>query len=565
MSRASSISDRVAFLTLLIVAAAVFLPCLAALPLIRAEAMFALIPREMLRAGQYLTPTLNGVPYLDKPPLLYWLILTAYRLLGEAEWTARLPNLLCALGEIWFTCLIGRRLLNPRAAWLGGFVLFTSVGFFSQHLVIYTDHLITLTLAASLYCFLRWQEQGAPKWAASFYLCLAAGFLSKGFIGLLFPLGIMGLYALSVRQWRLFRLFLRPWGWLMIVLLAAPWLTAMEVLHPGFLRHHLINEQILRFFGQRQPMDTNPFSVPAFWLLLGIWLLPWTPLLPDALYRFWREAAADAGGDPRTRLLLIWPAVILGFFTLSASRIEYYSLPALPGLALVLGWRLQRFTESTRDHSVNRALLLLALLGATILMALPHLEEIFAANRRELIGLFEMVAPTARQIFWFIPLLATSGALAGWRRPFPAAAAYGLVAAAFLYFTFQAYSALSPLVSDKIPGEYIRRFSQPGDLVVMEYIEEFEYGASLAYYADRRILMVRRGYLPQFPYPVPPEKDYLILPEQLQELWQGKNRVFLLADESLELEPYLEEAPVQVVLAGKRLFLNQSPTLADKN
>ncbi len=163
-----------------------------------------------------------------------------------------------------------------------------------------------------------------------------------------------------------------------------------------------------------------------------------------------------------------------------------------------------------------------------------------------------------------IPFLAASGALLGWRRPYRAVAAFGLVAVVFLYFTFQAYSALSPLVSDKIPGEYIRRFALPGDLVIMEYIEEFEYGASLAYYANRRILMVRRGELPQFPYPVTPEQNYLIPPERLKELWHGKNRVFLLADEVVKPEPYLKEAPVQVALTGKRLFLNQTSRLADK-
>ncbi len=175
MHRASSFSDSAAFAALLTAASAVLLPCLAALPLIRAEAMFALIPREMLHAGQYLMPTLNGVPYLDKPPLIYWLILTAYQVFGEAEWTARAPNLLCALGEIWFTCLIGRRLFNRRAAWLGGFVLFTGVGFFSQHLVIYTDHLISLSLAASLYfcaCRNRAPPGGRPcfiwLWAPAF-------------------------------------------------------------------------------------------------------------------------------------------------------------------------------------------------------------------------------------------------------------------------------------------------------------------------------------------------------------------------------------------------------------
>lgn len=566
MQRASSFYDHVAFVTLMLAAAAILLPCLAAIPLIRAEAMFALIPKEMLEAGQYLTPTLNGVPYLDKPPLIYWLTLAAYQMFGVAEGTARAVNLLCALGEIGFTCLIGLRLFNRRAAWLAGFILFTSVGFFSQHLVIYTDHLISLCLAASVYFVLRWQEKRAPRWAVLFYLCLAAGFLSKGFIGLLFPLAVGGLYALCVRQRELFRLFFWPWGWVGVLLLTTPWLAAMEIHHPGFLRHHLVNEQILRFLGQRHPKDVNSFSLPAFWLLLGIWLLPWTPLLPAALYRFWQETVSGEGRrDPRGRLILIWAAMVLGFFTLSASRIEYYCLPALPALALVLGWRVQKFTEFSRDPSICWALWLLALAAAALLLVLPRLEELLAANRRELIGLFEQAKPTARQIMVVIPLLASVGALLGWHRPARAVVAYGLVAVVLLSFTFQTYSALSPLVSDKIPGEYIRRFARPGDLVVMEYIEEFEYGASLAYYADRRILMVKRGQLPQFPYPVAPEKSYLIFPERLKELWQGENRVFLLADEVVAPEPFLKEAPVQVALTGKRLLINQSCHLADKN
>ena len=566
MPRDTSIRfDNAAVAVLLGAAAAVFIPCLAALPFIRGEAMFALIPKEMLAAGRWLTPTLNGTPYLDKPPLLYWLTMGAYQVFGISELTARVPNLLCALGEIWFTYLIGRYLLNRRAAWLSGFVLFTSVGFFSQHLVIYTDHLISLTLVASLYCFLRWQEGFAVRWEILFYFFLTLGFLSKGFVGVIFPLLIIGLYALFTRQPGLSAMFFSRWGWVIVLLLVTPWLAAMEIKHPGFLKHHLLNEQVLRFLGQRYPQDITPFSIPAFWLLLGIWLLPWTPLLPEALYRFWRERASDSGSNPHSLILLIWPAVILGFFTLSASRIEYYSLPALPSLALVLGWRLQRFMESPRDHSVPGGLLLLAFLGTLMVVALPSLEELLATNRRELIGFFELVQPTAQRFILVIPMLAALGGLVGWRRPSWGLAAYGIVAAILLCFTFQAFSALSPSLSDKIPGEYIQRLAGPDDLVIMEYIEEFEYGACLAFYADRHILMVKRGELPQFPYPVTPEENYLIIPERLKELWQGSTQVFLLADEVLKLEPYLDQAPAQFAFTGKRLLLNHHPQLADKH
>ncbi len=525
--------------------------------------MFALIPKEMLDAGGWLTPTLNGVPYLDKPPLLYWLTAASYQIFGVSEWAARAPNLLCALGEIWFTYLIGAYVLNRRAAWLGGFILFTSVGFFSQHLIIYLDHFISLSLIASLYCFLRWQERFAARWTSLFYLCLAVGFLSKGLVGLLFPFLIGGIYAFSTRRPGTFPLFVSPWGWAIFLLMVTPWLAAMEINHPGFLRHYFINEQIMRFLGQRYPMDINSFSLPGFWLLLGIWLLPWTPLLPEALYRFWREAPSGPAVG-LSRLILIWPAVILGFFTLSSSRIEYYSLPALPALSLVLGWRLQRLPGSAQDRSFPGALLLLALLGVLITVGLPYLESLFAANRRECIGLFELIQPVARQFLLVIPPLAALGALAGWHRPPRGMAVYAVLAVAMLFFTFKSYSAISPLVSDKIPGEYIRSLAGPNDLVIMESIEEFEYGASLAFYADRRILLVKRGELPQFPYPVPAEQNYLIPPELLKELWRGPNRVFLLADEVLQLETYLRRAPVQVAFTGKRILVNQNPQLAEK-
>ncbi|MEW6386431.1 MAG: glycosyltransferase family 39 protein [Thermodesulfobacteriota bacterium] len=544
-------------LSLLLLALAVYLPALAQLPLIRAEAMYALIPKEMWDSGQWLLPFLNGARYLDKPPLLYWLNLLAYQIFGVSELTARLPILAFALGEIWFTYLIGLRLLGPRAAWLGGLILLSSVGFFALHLQILTDHLISLTLTGSLYFLLRWQERPAFLWAALFYLALAVGFLSKGFIGLAFPVLIGGLYFLWIREPRLVRLFFLPQGLALLALLAAPWFVLVERANPGFLQHQIVNEQILRFLGQRHPPDITPFSIPGFWLFLGLWLMPWTFLLPSALYHYLREkvfgpAAPRAGG-----LLLIWPLVILVFFTLSASRIEYYSLPALPPLALLVGWQVVRYFDTPRDWSLLGGFVVVALLGLALLFLLPYLEQLCADNRREFIGMFPLIRPVARQATFAIPLVALVGALLSWRHSRQAFMAYALLALMLLYFTFQTLSALSPHLSDKLPGDYIRREAGPKDLVVMESIEEFEYGASFAFYGGRRILMVQRSGLPKFPYPVPPEENYIITPDRLRELWQGPGRVFLLVDDASPLEPYLKGAPVALASTGKRLLTNR--------
>jgi 4-amino-4-deoxy-L-arabinose transferase-like glycosyltransferase len=544
-------------LSLLLLALAIYLPALAKLPLIRAESMYALIPQEMLDSGQWLLPFLNGARYLDKPPLIYWLNLLSDKIFGVSELAARLPTLAMTLGEIWFTYLIGLRLLGPRAAWLGGFILLSSVGFFALHLQILTDHLITLTLTGSLYFLLRWQERPAFRWVALFYLALAAGFLSKGFIGLVFPVLIGGLYFLWVGQPRLLRLFFLPQGLALLVLLIVPWFVLVERANPGFLQHQIINEQILRFLGQRHPPDINPFSVPGFWLFLVLWLMPWTFLLPSTLYHYLREMAYGAAAPRANRLLLIWPLVILIFFTLSASRIEYYSLPALPPLALLLGWQVDRYFATPRDWSLFAGFVIVALLGLATLFLLPYLEQLCADNRREFIGMFPLIEPVARRATFAIPLVALGGVLLSWHHSRQAFTAYGFLALLLLYFTFQTLSALSPHLSDKIPGDYIRRKAGPKDLVVMESIEEFEYGASFAFYGGRRILMVQRFGLPKFPYPVPPAEDYIISPDKLKELWQGPERVFLLVDDATTPEPYLKDAPVALTLTGKRLLVNR--------
>jgi 4-amino-4-deoxy-L-arabinose transferase-like glycosyltransferase len=535
------------------------LPALS-LPLSRGEAMYAQVPSEMLAAGRWIFTTLNGAPYLEKPPLLYWLNLLAFKVFGVSDWAARLPTLAMTMAEVWLTFRLGGLLMPPRAAWLGGFILLSSVGFFYLHLEIFTDHLITLTLLTALIAMLHWLKEPRGRWVCLFHLSLGAGYLSKGIIGLGFPLVIGGLYGWHLRQPRLRRLFLHPGGLVILALMIVPWLAATERAHPGFLWHHFVNEHFLRFLGERQPGGVSTISMPLFWLFLTVWLLPWTLLLPGALYHFGKEAILDKAGRERS-LLLIWPAVVLGIFTLSSTRIEYYSLPALPALALVLGWQVDRDLTAARGRALAWALLALGLLGLGATFFVPFLDQWCAGNRREFLGLLPLVAPMARRVSFTIPPLALLGGLLGLRRPRLALAGYAGLSLALLFFTYQALVALSPVRSDKSFGEYVRAHTRPGDRLVMEYIEEFELGASLAFYARRPILMVQRHGLPRFVYPVAPESNYLISPARLKELWQGPQRVFLLVDNALPSEPYLKDAQVALAGGGKRLLVNHSPEI----
>jgi 4-amino-4-deoxy-L-arabinose transferase-like glycosyltransferase len=543
--------------TLVLVCLGLYLPLFWQLPLLRSEAMYALIPQEMLARGSWLTPTLNGVHYLDKPQMLYWLNMLSYKLLGVSSWSARVPTLAMAVGEVWLTYLIGRRLVGRKAAWLGGFILLTCIGFFVLHLQILPDHLITLFLLAALYGLLRWREEPVFRWEALFFLALVAGFLSKGFIGIVFP-GLIGLlYAWQVRDRRLLRLLLSPRGICLGVILLIIWGVTTELANPGFLQFQVVNEQIMRFLGRRQPPDINSFTIVGFWLFLGIWLMPWTFILPEGLYRFW-QATRPGREEPATgRLLLIWPAVILVFFSLSASRIEYYSLPAMPALALILGWRLKRYLDSPRDRVLPWTLTALGLLGLSLLVLLPYLQEVCVANRREFIGMVGPISPIAWRATFFIPAAALVGMVAAWlERRRLAVVSYGVLALGIAWLTFQTMMVLSPRLSDQAAGEYVRRAASPHALVIMGPIEEFEYGASLEFYARRHILMVQRHGMPRFPYPVPPASDYIITPDRLKELWQGPGQVFLLLDNATPPAPFLKGATVALNLPGKRLIVN---------
>ena len=544
-------------LVLLMIGLAVFLVPVLTLPLSQAEAYFALVPAEMLAAGRWMALTLNGAPFLDKPHLLFWLNLMAFEIFGVSDWAARLPTLALTLGEIWLTFRLGCLLMNPRAAWLGGFILLSSAGFFYLHLELFADHLITVSLLLALYFLVRGLRDSRSKWGWLFYLSMGIGFMGKGIIGLGFPLVIGLIYAWYLGQLRGFRrLLLHPGGLALLALIILPWFLAMENAYPGFLRHYFIDEHLLRLLGRRQPGGVSTISIPLLWFFLGIWLLPWIFLLPQALPLYFKTTRLDEPHKAKM-LLIIWPAVVMTVFTLSSNRIEYYSLPALPPLALILGWRVDRYLTSPKDRSLPLALLAMALLAMTSTFFMLFLQNLCVGNRREFVGIFPAMQPVVRQTIMITLPLCLLGVLGGWRRRYLALIAYGMVALSLLFITFQALSAIIPVQSDKLPGEYVRRHAAPGDLVIMENFEEAVLGASFAFYSHHLILMVQRSGLPRFLYPVKPQENFLISPSRLKELWYGPQRVFLLVDDAMPLEPYLHGARVAQAGGGKRLLVNR--------
>jgi 4-amino-4-deoxy-L-arabinose transferase-like glycosyltransferase len=309
-----------------------------------ADSTHAEAAREMLVTHDYVTLHVNGVRYLEKAPLMYWLIALSYRVFGVNEFAARFPTviamfLMMLLGRTW-----GRRAYGPRAGLYAALFVLTTAGFYLFTRIIIPEAILALFIASSLYFFLTALHVPEPwRWYAG-YASLALAVLTKGLIALVF-VGITAAVFLAItgawRQWREFRL---PSGLLLFLLIAAPWHLLAGFRNPRFFWFYFVNEHFLRFLGKRYPHDYNKVPAALYWGLHLVWLFPWSLYLVVAFKNLRRELAARAESYASrsfractTLLCAIWAAVVLIFFAFSTSQ-EYYTVPAyLPILLLLAG------------------------------------------------------------------------------------------------------------------------------------------------------------------------------------------------------------------------------------
>ncbi len=321
------------------------------------DAVQAQIARNMLQSGDWVTARLDGVKYLEKSPLNYWLMAICFRIFGVHDWAARIPTAISAILLCWLAAAFAGWAFSPRAGLFSGLTLATCVGAWLFTRIQIPDITLTLTICLALWAFLRAldPEESRPRpWAWTCAAAIGTGLLLKGLIAALFPAAAAVLFLLFTKKlferetWRR----LHPFSGAAIALaIAAPWhilatlrnppywywaLTAGPGQYHGFFWFYFFNEHILRFLNTRYPRDYNTVPRLWFWLSQLVWLFPWSVFFPEALRSAWKETGAD-GRAERTRLLaLCWAGFILVFFTFSTSQ-EYYSMPAYPALALLIG------------------------------------------------------------------------------------------------------------------------------------------------------------------------------------------------------------------------------------
>ena len=346
------------------------------------DAAHAEAAQHMAETGDLITSKINGIRYIEKPPLPYWIVAGSYKIFGQNTFATHLPNALAMLGLAWLAWLWARRAWGSRAGLYAGLAVLTSMGPFLFTRFIIPEAELSLFLLIALYALITGLEDDRPNRFYWMYAGVALATLTKGLIAPVFFIGAAVPYLMLTGQWRRWRV-LRPFtGTLLFLLIAAPWHILCGIYNPdqghpfgnhptfgnvhGFFYFYFINEHYLRFFGQRYPHDYNKMPGIFYWLGHLAWLFPWSIFLPALFYAAWKTRRSwlqhlhrDAGQtvdfylDNAVRadvasyvarlkfrvrtiwLLSLFSAWTLLFFSISTNQ-EYYTFPVWTPLFILI-------------------------------------------------------------------------------------------------------------------------------------------------------------------------------------------------------------------------------------
>ena len=476
------------------------------------EGRYAEIPREMSATGDWITPRLNGIKYFEKPPLQYWATAATYKALGEHEWTARLwPALTGFLGVVLVFFTSGR-LFGPRAGLYSAILLGSSLLYAGASHVLTVDMGTTFFMGASLCAFLLAQSPRASasnckRWMYVVWAALALSVLSKGLIGVVLPGAILAAYSILQRDFSAWRRLQLVWGSMIFLAITLPWFVAVSIANPTFFDFFFIHEHFTRFLtrvhGRYQPWW---FFIPV--LLIGA--MPWTLMVLDALRTAWRPRLPVNEFQPK-RFLLIWVALIFGFFSLSSSKLPFYILPVFPVLAILTGARLMELSRNRLNSHFKfiTGTAAIALLISTQVSQLSHGE----VDRALYLSLEHWTVAAA--------LILLLGSGAGWlllRR--------GRLSAAFVTLGLSAlvagqllntgYNAFSPIKSAYNLAASIKPLLRPNTTIYSIGM----YDQTLPYYLGRTVILV--GFKGELEFGLAEEPWRAIDNEKdFDRLWRG--------------------------------------------
>jgi 4-amino-4-deoxy-L-arabinose transferase-like glycosyltransferase len=530
-----------------------------------ADSTHAEAAREMLANHDFVTLHINGVRYLEKAPMMYWLVANSYRVFGVNEFATRVPTMLAMLGLMLLAMAWARRAFGERARIYAGLFVATATGYYLFTRILIPEAILSLFIAGAMYFFLTaLDDDNAWRWYAG-YACLAFSVLTKG----LFPLVVIGgtliIYAIISGDWRRWREFHLGTGLLLLFAIAAPWHILAGIRNRHFFWFYFVNEHFLRFLGKRYPVDYNKLPASLYWSLHLIWLFPWSLFLPIAIRKLWLDFKAAKTAPNRFRLItfasrtqlmcVLWAGILLTFFAVSTNQ-EYYTVPAYFPILLLLAGAVANAEESGNNRWLvptavaTNAVSLLAsgilIVGLWSSRHLPFVADIGTELAKpnlkaDTLSMGHMLDLTGASFAALrLPAILAVLALAIGpalslllRRRQKHFASTWMIAATMALFLIAAHIALvrfSPYLSSRRMAVQVNRVIQPNDKVMIYGDQAF--GSSLLFYLKRPIDLVNGRTTSMWFGSTFPDAPHIYLHEDdLLRAWNSSTRVFLFVPE----------------------------------
>ena len=491
-----------------------WLATLAARPLFNTdEGRYAEIPREMLAGGDWVIPHLNGIAYIEKPPLQYWATAAALRVFGNNEFGARLYTGVCALGTLVVVWVLAGTLWGAEAAWRSSAVLASMLLFVVMGQLLTLDMSLTFYMTLALAAFVlaqpraaggdralagatsgavdarRRADAGAPadatsrRWMLTAWLAVALGVLTKGLVAAAIPAAVLVSYSLYTRDFSPWRRLQAAWGLPLFLIVTVPWHWLAAARLPGFLEFFFVHEHLARY------LTPSADREEVWWFFAAVFVLgtiPWSVSALRVLLLSWRRRAPRGQFDA-VAFLWLWVVFIGVFFSLSDSKLIPYLLPVVPAVAVLIG---ASSTQALRRDAAVTAVCTLVAGVALVAVGIAGPRFVAPTERNQY---FVLLAEPLRGIGL---LLAVSGTVVLWRcrRDLTRAAVLlGVIwCVAGLWLT-RAAGVVAPIYSGVVLARAFEREHVPREVPLYSVAT---YDQTLTFYSRRTVRLVAyRGEL----------------------------------------------------------------------
>ena len=356
------------FLSLVVLASIIFLVGLGRRHLWSGETREAGIMAEMARSKDFVVPRLNGQPFLEKPPLYYWIASPVLRLLGENTYSAKIPSALAAIGGVVLIFILGQKMgFSPSTAFLSAWVLATSAEYWSLGRQCMIDMTLCLFITGAMLCFFQASRDATNGilWRAGFVLSLACAVMTKGLVGLAIPLSALTVWLLAKKKFSFRAWFVLAFGAVLCLVPVAIWIYLLcRQLGGNMVYKAMLANNFGRFTGG-YPEHVGPFYY--YLMKFPPQFLPWVLFLPMACIFHFREIRRQGKESP-SLFILAWFVVPFLLLCISAGKRTVYLLPLYPAAALFVGQAIGAVLEG-RENPTSWFRIPVGILVWTVILA----------------------------------------------------------------------------------------------------------------------------------------------------------------------------------------------------